>query len=206
MRYSPRISPSSLVIDEFDVTHAERASTSTTACTVPLLADVRQSRGMAGAGDPAGGQRDPVPAPLGRPLLAAGRGDRAMRCVTYPAGLNVQIWGTGGMSHQLQGERAGLINPAFDNALPRRPPTANPDTPAQDHPPRVPARGRHRRHRADHVADHARGTWAARVRGAQPLLPRPGLEHRGQAYRAAPARLGLATSSIRMQLALPATR
>ena len=34
---------------------------------------------------------------------------------SYPAGLNVQIWGTGGMSHQLQGERAGLINPVFDN-------------------------------------------------------------------------------------------
>jgi protocatechuate 4,5-dioxygenase beta chain len=28
--------------------------------------------------------------------------------------LNVQIWGTGGMSHQLQGPRAGLINKAWD--------------------------------------------------------------------------------------------
>lgn len=28
--------------------------------------------------------------------------------------LNVQIWGTGGMSHQLQGPRAGLINSEFD--------------------------------------------------------------------------------------------
>jgi hypothetical protein len=27
----------------------------------------------------------------------------------------VQIWGTGGMSHQLQGPRAGLINKEFDN-------------------------------------------------------------------------------------------
>ena len=36
---------------------------------------------------------------------------------SYPAGLNVQVWGTGGMSHQLQGERAGLINPAFDGAF-----------------------------------------------------------------------------------------
>jgi protocatechuate 4,5-dioxygenase beta chain len=31
--------------------------------------------------------------------------------------LNVQIWGTGGMSHQLQGPRAGLINKEFDNAF-----------------------------------------------------------------------------------------
>jgi protocatechuate 4,5-dioxygenase beta chain len=33
---------------------------------------------------------------------------------SYPAGLNVQVWGTGGMSHQLQGPRAGLINKEFD--------------------------------------------------------------------------------------------
>lgn len=36
---------------------------------------------------------------------------------SYPVDLNVQIWGTGGMSHQLQGERAGLINAEFDNAF-----------------------------------------------------------------------------------------
>ena len=35
----------------------------------------------------------------------------------YPQDLEVQVWGTGGMSHQLQGERAGLINPVFDNAF-----------------------------------------------------------------------------------------
>ncbi|MEX2496876.1 MAG: class III extradiol dioxygenase subunit beta [Woeseia sp.] len=29
--------------------------------------------------------------------------------------LDVQVWGTGGMSHQLQGPRAGLINQRFDN-------------------------------------------------------------------------------------------
>ena len=36
---------------------------------------------------------------------------------SYEEPLNVQIWGTGGMSHQLQGPRAGLINPEFDNAF-----------------------------------------------------------------------------------------
>lgn len=36
---------------------------------------------------------------------------------SYPAGLNVQVWGTGGMSHQLQGPRAGLINEEWDNAF-----------------------------------------------------------------------------------------
>ena len=29
----------------------------------------------------------------------------------------MQIWGTGGMSHQLQGPRAGLINKVFDAAF-----------------------------------------------------------------------------------------
>ncbi|MBV9441005.1 MAG: protocatechuate 3,4-dioxygenase, partial [Candidatus Eremiobacteraeota bacterium] len=33
---------------------------------------------------------------------------------SFPEDLNVQIWGTGGMSHQLQGPRAGLINKEWD--------------------------------------------------------------------------------------------
>ena len=36
---------------------------------------------------------------------------------SFPEDLNVQVWGTGGMSHQLQGPRAGLINAEFDNAF-----------------------------------------------------------------------------------------
>ena len=34
---------------------------------------------------------------------------------SFDEDLNVQVWGTGGMSHQLQGPRAGLINKAWDN-------------------------------------------------------------------------------------------
>jgi protocatechuate 4,5-dioxygenase beta chain len=33
---------------------------------------------------------------------------------SFPEELNIQIWGTGGMSHQLQGPRAGLINQEWD--------------------------------------------------------------------------------------------
>lgn len=33
---------------------------------------------------------------------------------SYDEDLNVMVFGTGGMSHQLQAERAGLINPEFD--------------------------------------------------------------------------------------------
>ncbi len=36
---------------------------------------------------------------------------------SFDADLNVQVWGTGGMSHQLQGPRAGLINQDFDKAF-----------------------------------------------------------------------------------------
>src|SRR5687767_11265799 len=44
-------------------------------------------------------------------------GEAIARAVeSYDEDLNVQIWGTGGMSHQLQGPRAGLINKEWDNA------------------------------------------------------------------------------------------
>ncbi len=45
-------------------------------------------------------------------------GEAIARAVAaYPEDLNVQIWGTGGMSHQLQGPRAGLINQDFDRSF-----------------------------------------------------------------------------------------
>lgn len=45
-------------------------------------------------------------------------GEAIRRAVeSYPEDLNVQVWGTGGMSHQLQGPRAGLINQDFDTAF-----------------------------------------------------------------------------------------
>ena len=76
------------------------------------------------------------PVPSGRRCFKLGQGDpqggRELR-----RDLNVQIWGTGGMSHQLQGPRAGLINKEFDNALPRpadrRPATAWPHVPHIDY-------------------------------------------------------------------------
>jgi protocatechuate 4,5-dioxygenase beta chain len=56
------------------------------------------------------------PVPSGARCFALGQAIR--RAVeSYDEPLNVQIWGTGGMSHQLQGARAGLINAAWDNAF-----------------------------------------------------------------------------------------
>jgi protocatechuate 4,5-dioxygenase, beta chain len=53
------------------------------------------------------------PPPSGRRCYELGKAiRRAVDC--YDPDLNVQVWGTGGMSHQIQGPRAGLINKEFD--------------------------------------------------------------------------------------------
>jgi protocatechuate 4,5-dioxygenase beta chain len=54
------------------------------------------------------------PAPSGRRCYNLGKAIRKA-VESFDEDLNVQIWGTGGMSHQLQGPRAGLINKEFDN-------------------------------------------------------------------------------------------
>lgn len=56
------------------------------------------------------------PPPSGQRCLNLGRAIRAA-VESYDEPLDVQIWGTGGMSHQLQGPRAGLINAEFDAAF-----------------------------------------------------------------------------------------
>jgi protocatechuate 4,5-dioxygenase beta chain len=56
------------------------------------------------------------PVPSGRRCFMLGKAIRKA-IETFDEPLNVQIWGTGGMSHQLQGPRAGLINREWDNAF-----------------------------------------------------------------------------------------
>jgi aromatic ring-opening dioxygenase catalytic subunit (LigB family) len=54
------------------------------------------------------------PVPSGKRCFNLGHAIR--RAIeSYDEPLNVQVWGTGGMSHQLQGPRAGLINAEWDN-------------------------------------------------------------------------------------------
>jgi protocatechuate 4,5-dioxygenase, beta chain len=56
------------------------------------------------------------PIPSGARCLALGQAIR--RAVeSYDEPLEVHVWGTGGMSHQLQGPRAGLINAEWDKAF-----------------------------------------------------------------------------------------
>lgn len=54
------------------------------------------------------------PPPSGRRCFELGKAIRKA-IETYDPDLKVQVWGTGGMSHQLQGPRAGLINKPWDN-------------------------------------------------------------------------------------------
>jgi len=56
------------------------------------------------------------PPPSGARCYALGKAIRKA-VESFPEDLNVQIWGTGGMSHQIQGPRSGLINRDFDTAF-----------------------------------------------------------------------------------------
>ncbi|WP_028602396.1 class III extradiol dioxygenase subunit beta [Ottowia thiooxydans] len=55
------------------------------------------------------------PPPTGNRCLNLGKAIRSA-LESFPEELKVAVLGTGGLSHQLQGERAGLINVEFDNA------------------------------------------------------------------------------------------
>ena len=109
----------SVIQQDFDLTIVNRMDVDH-GLTVPLSL-------MCGAQDPVQGAWPcPVipfavnvvqyPVPSGRRCFQLGQAIR--RAIeSFDEDLNVQIWGTGGMSHQLQGPRAGLINREFDNAF-----------------------------------------------------------------------------------------
>ena len=56
------------------------------------------------------------PVPSGQRCLNLGKAIRKA-VESFDESLKVQIWSTGGMSHQLQGKRAGLINQEWDNSF-----------------------------------------------------------------------------------------
>ena len=126
---SPGTSRKSVILEEFDLTIVNQMDVDH-GLTVPLSLMFGQPERMAVPGDPAGGQRRPVSAALGQPLLQPRQGDPRARSRRFAEDLNVQVWGTGGMSHQLQGPRAGLINRELDTRLPR-PPHRRPGRPGR---------------------------------------------------------------------------
>ena len=119
------------------------------------------------------------PPPTGHRCYMLGKAIRKA-VESYPEDLKVVIFGTGGLSHQISGPRAGLINSKWDKSFPRQPDQGSEE--AHAHPaPRIYARGRRRGHRDGDVADHARRARRQGRRGL-PLLHRAGVEHRGRAH------------------------
>jgi protocatechuate 4,5-dioxygenase beta chain len=56
------------------------------------------------------------PPPTGHRCFMLGRAIRKA-IESYPEDIKVAVFGTGGMSHQISGQRAGLINSKFDTAF-----------------------------------------------------------------------------------------
>jgi protocatechuate 4,5-dioxygenase beta chain len=104
-----------LVIDEFDLTLMNHMDVDH-GCTVPLSLMFGKVAQWPCKVIPLAVNVTQFPTPSGNRCWMLGEAIRDA-VESYPEDLNVQIWGTGGMSHQLQGPRAGLINPEFDNAF-----------------------------------------------------------------------------------------
>jgi protocatechuate 4,5-dioxygenase beta chain len=103
------------ILDEFDLTIMNRMEVDH-GLTVPLSM-------MFGKVDAWPSRVIPVPVnvvtyppPTGNRCWLLGEAIRRA-VASFPEDLNVQIWGTGGMSHQLQGPRAGFVNKEFDLAF-----------------------------------------------------------------------------------------
>ena len=102
----------SLILDEFDMTIANEMPVDH-GLTVPLSVTCGQPASWPFRVVPLCVNVVQYPPPTGARCFKLGQAIR--RAVdAYPDDLRVVIYGTGGMSHQLQGERAGLINRPFD--------------------------------------------------------------------------------------------
>jgi protocatechuate 4,5-dioxygenase beta chain len=102
----------SLILDEFDMTIMNRLDVDH-GLTVPLSLMFGAVPEWPVKVIPLAVNVIQYPPPTGNRCFRLGEAlARAVR--SFPEALNVQVWGTGGMSHQLSGSRAGLINGKFD--------------------------------------------------------------------------------------------
>lgn len=103
------------ILDEFDMTIINEMDVDH-GLTVPLSLMFGQPAAWPAKVIPLAVNVVTYPPPTGNRCYALGEAiGRAV--ASFPEDLNVQIWGTGGMSHQLQGPRAGLINKVWDQAF-----------------------------------------------------------------------------------------
>lgn len=105
----------SAILDELDMTIINKLDVDH-GLTVPLTLVFGQPEAWPTKVIPLAVNVVQYPPPTGNRCYFLGQAIR--RAVeSFPEDLSVQVWGTGGMSHQLQGPRAGLINKAFDTAF-----------------------------------------------------------------------------------------
>ncbi len=105
----------SVIQDDFDLTIVNRMDVDH-GLTVPLSLLCGQPQAWPCPVIPFAVNVVQYPVPSGRRCFELGKAIRkAVR--SFDAPLDVQVWGRGGMCHQLQGPRAGLINREFDNAF-----------------------------------------------------------------------------------------
>jgi protocatechuate 4,5-dioxygenase, beta chain len=104
-----------LILDEFDMTIVNRMDVDH-GLTVPLSLMFGQPSEWPCKVVPLAVNVVQYPPPTGNRCYNLGKAIR--RAVeSFPEDLKVVVFGTGGMSHQLQGPRAGLINKDFDRAF-----------------------------------------------------------------------------------------
>jgi hypothetical protein len=102
----------SLIQQDFDLTIVNRMDVDH-GLTVPLSLMFGQAKAWPCRVIPFAVNVVQYPPPSGQRCYNLGKAlKRAI--ASFDANLDVQVWGTGGMSHQLQGPRAGLINSEFD--------------------------------------------------------------------------------------------
>jgi protocatechuate 4,5-dioxygenase, beta chain len=105
----------SVILDGFDLTIVNKLDVDH-GCTVPLTLMFGQPKEWPCPIIPLAVNVVQYPPPTGERCYNLGKAiKRAVEL--YPEDLRVVIFGTGGMSHQLQGTRAGLINREFDTRL-----------------------------------------------------------------------------------------
>lgn len=102
----------SAILDEFDLTIVNKMDVDH-GLTVPLSLMFGQPAAWPCKVIPFAVNVVQYPPPTGNRCFNMGRAIRKA-VESYPEDLKVMIFGTGGMSHQLQGPRAGLINKEFD--------------------------------------------------------------------------------------------
>lgn len=105
----------SVIQDDFDLTIVNRMDVDH-GLTVPLSLMFGQPESWPCPVIPFAVNVVQYPIPTGRRCYNLGKAIRKA-VESYDEPLKVQVWGTGGMSHQLQGPRAGLINRKWDKAF-----------------------------------------------------------------------------------------